>query len=256
MKNIILGSGEVANAISKNLKSEFKMYDKDEWEELKTTRNEILHITIPYTENFKEIVKFSSYVFDPDVIIIHSTIKPGTSEAITDVGDVLYSPVIGRHADNFSDSIKDFTKFFAGKEVVYEKIKDEFIFDTEYWGEDKSELEFSKIMCTSRMYYELIYMKEMEKNCEEFGFDFENCYTKWTKNYNKGIEKKHKTWTRTLYDKMIDNIPGGHCLAHNIHFINNKISDFIKKYEKDLLYKSFIEDKNKFLTEKDLKGDK
>ena len=230
--NCILGAGEVANALKGNLNGEVKLYDVGEWEGQELIDCTFLHIAIPYSDRFISICEEAEKIFSPDILIIHSTVKPGTAKKL----DCLYSPVTGRHDDDFSQNITLYKKFIAGNKSEYEQIKDQFKVSTEYWGENTSELEYAKIMSTTRMYWDLLFQKLLEKDCEKNGYDLMQVYYRWTDNYNAGIRVKHPRWERPIYTRMETDIPGGHCVHQNIPLVDNQITAFIKAYEKELIY--------------------
>jgi len=233
IKNIVLGAGQVANAIKNNLLTAPLVFDRGEWEKTHL-KSEILHVTIPYSDDFERIIIKAIYNFDPEIIIIHSTVKPGTTEKLGK--NVLFSPVLGRHSDEFSNNIQMYQKFFAGDPDCYEQVRHEFQLNSEFWGTNTGELEYSKIMSTTRMYWELLFTKSLEKDCKKNGYDFKQVHHRWTDNYNAGIRLKHPKWERTIYSMMDSDLPGGHCLRPNIHLVDNEITNYIKAYEKEILY--------------------
>jgi len=232
--NVILGYGQVGQAILANMYEKPKTYDVGQWENLEDTAINYLHICIPYTDKFLYIVEQAVKKFNPKIVVIHSTVKPGTTCMIG--LNVLYSPVLGRHADNFSENIKGYVKYFAGNENDYDEVKKQFNLKTEFWGINTSELEYAKVMSTTRMYWELYYQKIMQKDCEKYGYKFDDVYNRWTDNYNKGLVNDHPDWQRPNYDKMDTDTPGGHCLNSNIHLVDNDITKYLKAYEKGILY--------------------
>ena len=232
MKNVILGAGQIANALKANINGESIMFDKGDWEALTDIDADILHICIPYSDMFTHIVETAERVFSPTVTIVHSTVKPGTSDKLK----CLYSPVMGRHDDDFKNNVKLYRKFIAGDSGAYEVAKTVFNVTCEYWGENTTELEYSKIMSTSRMYWDLVYQKEIQRDCESLGFDFRNVYFRWTDNYNAGIRTNHPQWERPVFTKMDTEFPGGHCLKNNLDLLDNTITGMIKAWEKGIKY--------------------
>ncbi len=229
MKNCILGNGQVAGVLLDIIPSSIA-FDKREWEGLYSTGDncDCLHISIPYSDEFIKIVQQAKLIFNPDITIIHSTVKPGTSKQLS----ALYSPIIGRHGDGFTDSVLEYTKFIAGNRDEYLRILDEFP-DCELrnWGPNTDELEYAKIMSTTRMYWDLVFQKEMQNDCKKYNYDFDMVYSRWTRNYNDGIKLEHNNWRRPIYDKMETDRPGGHCLRPNIHLVDNVITKTIKDWE-------------------------
>jgi len=235
MNHVIIGRGQVGNVIKENLKSKASIHDKGEWEHLHGMNKEIgvLHICIPYTDSFVSIVCNAIDVFAPVVAIIHSTVKAGTTKEISlkcIPCKLLYSPVNGRHADNFADNAKKYTKLFSGNKHAYELIKDEFFFSTLYINDNTDQLEFSKLMCTTRMYFDLVFQHELHDECRKRGYDYHFVYDTWTRVYNQGIREEHSNWQRPIYD-YVDGLPGGHCLRQNLLLDDNAIITYLKKYE-------------------------
>ena len=94
--------------INPNLMDEkkFRRYEK-----LKTS---FLHICIPFSDNFIKNVLSLSSKFNPEVIVIHSTISPGTTGKIQCQLQipVIYSATRGVHKRMLYD-LKRYVKFFA-----------------------------------------------------------------------------------------------------------------------------------------------
>jgi len=225
-KNIILGNGQVTNAIKDHFRIPPHIYDKGEWEGLKDTECYLLHICIPYNEDFKEAVQRAKLLFHPKIVLIHGTVPPGTSKEL----GASYSPVMGRHEYNFKIDMMSYVKYFAGREQDYKEIKESINLSWEYWGDNTSELEYSKIMSTSFMYWNLIFSKLMHKDCEHEGFDFDKVYKKWNKNYNQGVRPN---WQRPIYDYDDNPIAGGHCLGNNLKLYDNFITQLLREWEKN-----------------------
>jgi hypothetical protein len=230
MNNVILGAGEVANAIKANLiEKNVHMYDKGQWEQL-SLKHRFLHVAIPYSDKFIQIVQDAKKVFNPEFVVIHSTVKPGTSKKLKAV----YSPVIGRHAHGLGNQLKAFRKFFAGVAVDAAAVMAQFDITTGYWERGTDSLEYAKIMSTTRMYFDLYFQKQIQKDCGKNGYEFEDVYTKWTRNYNKGTTVEHPEWSRPVYSFMETDFPGGHCLRPNIHLFDNKITQILREYEESI----------------------
>ena len=145
--NVILGIGEVAQALNGNLESDQIMYDVREWEDLSSRMVEFLHICIPYSDDFIGIVQKAQEIFLTDHTIIHSTVKPGTTEK---VGNAHYSPILGRHSDDFEENMGYYTKPMAGtKDDTYMRFESEYKGQLSWWGSNTDSLEFAKVMSTN-----------------------------------------------------------------------------------------------------------
>src|SRR3989344_5362217 len=88
----IIGYGEIGKAISKFYKKPL-IKDLNRDDGLKSV--EILHICIPWSDNFVEIVKKEIREIKPKLTIIHSTVSVGATKKIG--GRTVHSPVRGVH---------------------------------------------------------------------------------------------------------------------------------------------------------------
>jgi len=226
MINVILGNGQVANAIKPHIKNAIT-FDQGEWEKLPQQEDTaILHIAIPYSDQFSTIVCDAMNVFNPRHIIIHSTVKPGTSRSL----GAAYSPVLGRHANNFKKDVLRYKKLISGSNEAYEAFKRSSKFKIDYVSDNTDELEFAKVMSTGYMYWNLLYEKMIFKECNDRGYKFNNVYKKFNKNYNEGVKSD---WTRPIYTHNDDPVPGGHCLPNNIYLDDNFINAILKEWQEN-----------------------
>ncbi len=122
-KDVVIGLGEIGMPIlklvsKKNLAVGYdlnpKLYDIKQFEKLKNTETSFLHVCIPYTNKFVPNVKSLYKKFQPQAIVIHSTIEPFTTKKIQSTLSVpvIYSATRGVHKRMFSD-LKKYTKFFS-----------------------------------------------------------------------------------------------------------------------------------------------
>jgi len=122
-KNVVAGLGEIGKPISQLISKEVltidydinsKLYDIKKLQKYKKIVTEILHICIPFTENFIKNVKFLHKEFNPECIVIHSTISPFTTKKIQSELriPIIYSATRGVHQRMLND-LRKYTKFFA-----------------------------------------------------------------------------------------------------------------------------------------------
>ena len=136
MTDIILGMGEVGETLFdllKNRNFECVGIDADASKSKNYTENsmiknaEYLHICLPgELSKFVEItLDWISKFKDLKIVLVHSTVKPGTTKKIQEksIVPVLFSPVRGVHR-RFSEDIKKYTKFIASdNEQINSEIK-------------------------------------------------------------------------------------------------------------------------------------
>ena len=115
----ILGYGEVGQAIAKFYGSagspQAKIKDLNKDDGLKGV--EILHVCIPFNEKFIEVVSKEIKSIKPKLVIVHSTVAPGTTKKlISKTGNkmIAHSPVRGIHPHLYK-GIKTFVKFIGAE---------------------------------------------------------------------------------------------------------------------------------------------
>ena len=90
-KDIVAGIGEIGKPILKLLSKNnvtvgfdlnSNLMDQRKFERYKKLPTSFLHITIPVTNRFINNVLKLEKKFNPECIVIHSTIKPGTTKIL------------------------------------------------------------------------------------------------------------------------------------------------------------------------------
>ena len=122
-KDVVAGIGEIGKPILKLLSHDnivvgfdlnHDLMDDKKFERYKILKTSFLHITIPATGKFINNVLKLYKKFQPECIVIHSTIKPGITEELQGKLPipVIYSATRGVHKNMLKD-LKRYTKFFA-----------------------------------------------------------------------------------------------------------------------------------------------
>jgi len=122
-KNVVCGLGEIGKPILQLIsKHNFvvgfdineKLMNKKQFDQNKNIKTLSLHICIPFTQKFTRNVRLLYKKFQPELIVIHSTISPGTTNKLqTQLPiPIIYSATRGVHKRMLSD-LKKYTKFFA-----------------------------------------------------------------------------------------------------------------------------------------------
>ena len=242
MTDIILGMGEVGETLFHLLvdrridcigidldNSKCKNYSKNE-----IIKNpQYLHVCLP-----GELIKFTDIVIEYiekikniQAIIIHSTVKPGTTKIIQEKVSppVLFSPVRGVHR-RFLDDIKKYTKFISFDDTdIDSKIKKDLEkrFEKVDWMSTTKTAELAKILVDTTYYGWLINYAQITKMiCEKENVDFDEMW--------KFADEIHENLGNR--PKMFPGIIGGHCVIPNLDLIEYENLDIIKKinqmYEK------------------------
>lgn len=236
----ILGYGEVGRAVAKFYKSP-KIKDLERDDGLKGV--DILHICIPWSDNFVEIVKREIEKIKPQLAIIHSTISPGTTKELIlslpkELGKmVVHSPVRGTHP-NLYQGIKTFVKYIGADnkkagELAKEHLENLGIKTKVFIPSIITEI--GKLLDTS--YYGLCvaWHGEMKKICDKAGINFEKAVTDFNQTYNEGYKKlgKPNVIRPVLYPPK-GGIKG-HCVCENAEilkrYFESQALDLILRYK-------------------------
>ncbi len=240
MTDIILGMGEVGSTLFELLTERgFDCVgidvDKSKTKNLELNKNpQILHVCLP-----GESTEFENMVLEKvkenqslQAVIIHSTVKPGTTKSIQDKTDipVFYSPVRGVHS-RFLEDLKRYTKFVACDCKIDENIKLEIEnrFKKIQWMSNAKTAELAKILVDTTYYGWLINYAQMTKMiCEKEGVDFDEMW-KFSDEIQEFLGNR---------PKMFPGIIGGHCLIPNLDLIDydelktiKDLNDLFKKFK-------------------------
>ena len=242
MTDIILGMGEVGETlfdllVERNFDcigidvedSKCKNYSKNS-----TIENpEYLHVCLPgELAEFENITSnWISKLEGLKVVLVHSTVKPGTTKNIQEKSKVpvLFSPVRGVHK-RFLEDIKKYTKFISSDD---KQIDPEIKSDLEKrflkvdWMSTTKTAELAKILVDTTYYGWLINYAQITKMiCEKEGIDFDEMW--------KFADEIHENLGNR--PKMYPGIIGGHCVIPNLSLVEYENLDIIKKinemYEK------------------------
>ena len=235
MTDIILGMGEVGETLFDLLvdrKFDCIGIDLDDSKCKNYTENEIienpqyLHVCLPgELEKFTDIViEWINKIKNIQVVVIHSTVKPGTTKTIQERSSIpiLFSPVRGVHR-RFLDDIKKYTKFISSdKENIDPKIKLDLEkrFKKIDWMSTTKTAELAKILVDTTYYGWLINYAQITKMiCEKEGIDFDEMW--------KFADEIHENLGNR--PKMYPGIIGGHCVIPNLNLIEYENMEIIKK---------------------------
>ena len=242
MTDVILGMGEVGQTLFDLLvdrKFDCVGIDLDNSKCKKYSENEViknpeyLHICLPgELTGFTDIVlNWINKIKNIQVVIIHSTVKPGTTKIIQEKLSIpiLFSPVRGVHK-RFLNDIKKYTKFisFDGAEIDSKIKRDlENRFEKIDWMSTTKTAELAKILVDTTYYGWLINYAQITKMiCEKENVDFEEMW--------KFADEIHENLGNR--PKMFPGIIGGHCVIPNLDLVEYENLDIIKKinemYEK------------------------
>src|SRR3989344_6088906 len=173
MKNVlVIGLGEVGNALCQVIEDSgnYKLFKKD-IEDIRIREEiDIMHVCIPYMDDFVKVAANYIKEYNPKLVVINSTVRPGTTKSIYDKTkkNMVHSPVRGKHP-----KIKEgFESLGMKTEVMKSPMETELgkLFGTTYYG-----------LC-------IAYHQEMERICKKFNADFKQAVTRFNETYNNGCK--------------------------------------------------------------------
>lgn len=214
MRNIVLGKGEVGSSLYEVLKEKHQTFIRDiEPGADDPEVVEVMNVCFPPGPSFEETVRKYQERYKPLVTIIHSSVPVGTTRRL----NAVHSPIHGRHP-NLSEGIRTFVKYLGGTDQKKLRIARRFLRAAGIKVRKVSSpetSEFSKLQCTTRLGWEVAYMKWVEDFCRRNPLiSFEEVWS-WHKHYNKGYKRLGAGhFMRSLLKPMPGSI-GGHCVINN-----------------------------------------
>ena len=237
-KNIVVGIGEIGKPILKLLSKNSitvgfdlnrDLMDERKFEKYKKLKTSFLHITIPVTNRFINDVLKLYKKFQPECVVIHSTIKPGTTEKLQGKLPipVIYSATRGVHK-RMSNDIKRYTKFFVistnaprskWASSKYVKLMKRCGIKTKKMSKPET-LELAKIVCdTSYLGWLVNYAQLSNLIAIEHGVNYDEMWS-FSDEIHEFLGNRPK-----MYPGYI----GGHCVIPNLDLIHSDTLNLIKK---------------------------
>jgi len=188
-KDVVVGLGEIGNPLLKLLSKKLvtigydinpKLIDRKNFNKYLKLETQFLHICIPFTSKFISHIIYNFKKFNPKAIIIHSTIKPHTTDNLQKKLPIpiIYSATRGVHKRMLFD-LKRYTKFFAvdpkteksqWASLAYSKQMKKFGIKTKKMSNPLT-LELAKIICDTSYYGWLITYAQISKTIVKEYFD-------------------------------------------------------------------------------------
>ena len=225
MNHLIIGRGAVGTALYNILKKtdkSIKIVDKNP-KDMKFVN--VIHICFPYSESFETLVEEYIQQYDPKIVVIHSTVRVGTTSHIREHSgiEVLHSPVVGQH-NALEEGLLTFEKWIApaNKDIkkYFEKAGMKVI------EKSKSEIcELAKLFSTFRYGLAIARAQEEARICKQIDVPFEDVSDEFLKMYNVGYRKLGMP--NTCQPITTPGFIGGHCVMPNIDLLLSTYPDFI-----------------------------
>lgn len=229
----VLGIGEVGKAIVQIFSEKFIVFKKDlKYDKLKNSKVYALHICLPYSDNFENLVLNQISKNKPELVIVHSTVMPESTEKIfkKTKTPIVHSPIMGTHP-NLEKDIKSFVKIIGPTSKKSASLaKDHFakVGIKSQLFNSSLESEIAKLLDTSYYAWNILFNKLAWDICKKKSVDFENVYSKFNKIYNSGYKKSKPNVIRPILNYQPGPI-GGHCLIPNAQFLGKSTKSPIAK---------------------------
>ncbi len=223
-------------------------------EKFKKFRNfpiKFLHICIPFSNKFPSNIKKLYKKFNPQIIVIHSTVAPYTTQTLQKKFSipVIYSATRGVHKRMLND-IKKYTKFFALEKNSpnkrwatneFRKLLKNCNVKTEKMSTPIT-LELAKLIVDTTYYGWLINFAQLSNLvAKKYNIDYDEMW-EFSKEIHKNLGNR---------PKMFPGFIGGHCVIPNLSLINE--DDFFKIDKINNLYAKKVKN-SKSIAKKYTKG--
>ena len=238
MKSLVLGRGQVGNALFNILKRTHKdtfCYDLIDGDYDGVKDFDILHICFPYSDSFIEDVLSYANTFNPPVIVIHSSVPVGTTGKIKDEynQNIYYSPIRAQH-DDMEKELLIYVKYIAADGIINEDIAEYFrkagflVKQTS----DPETLELGKLLELKRYGVYIANAKEDEDICKQYGKNYCDVVTEFETTSNEGLIKLNKAYQCQPILYPFKDFVGGHCVVEDMEIL-------LKDIDKPLLKEAY-----------------
>ena len=245
MKQVkILGYGEIGKSVHEVYKK--AKYPNVAWKDLTGSEGpeecDILNVCFPYSDNFIDDVLLEIASSSPEMVIIHSTVAPGTTRRIAEIVSciVVHSPVIGVHP-NLANSILTFRKWISVENEQDESYKEVFDHFSLMGIHNRGVVapyeatELYKLWDTTYYGACLSVNAEARECFDKHGVSYEG-WISYLKQYNEGYKKLGMSNVVRPYFERLEMPIGKHCITPNNQILS-KVGDWItnkliKKFSK------------------------
>jgi len=220
INSIVIGYGEIGKAVAKV----FDITDYIDVPDCKmnSAQYKYMHVAIPYSEFFVDIVNKYINKLKPSLTIIHSTVAIGTIEQIN--GNVVHMPVRGRH-DKLAEGIKHYPSIVGYKSRIERKMFRRYIeglsLDVMMVLDGYRTTEAAKLLSLLQYGMNIEFARYAKKICDKNNVSYDVAIWYYTRTYNKGIESYNPNLVKTILEPPTGPI-GGHCVLPAIKILNEK----------------------------------
>lgn len=216
-RHLVIGEGEVGRALVEVLSTEPLRYivrSRDLDPPAEPIVTDVLHIAYPYLgDGFVQTVRDYAIQHAADLVIIHSTVPPGTSSR----AGAVHSPVTGRHP-NLALGIRTFVKYFGGLRAREAAAIFAALGVRTATTERATTTELGKLMATLQFGMAVALQRETYALAALTGADPDVAYRGFNELYNDGYADLDEPFRLPIIEPMPGPI-GGHCVIPNAHLL-------------------------------------
>jgi UDP-N-acetyl-D-mannosaminuronate dehydrogenase len=216
---LVVGLGEIGRPLLEILREGHDAAGRD-LEDQPFDGVHVLHLCFPYTSDFVSSAARYVSLYEPEVVVVNSTVVPGTTMEIQEKTGVptVYSPVRGKHL-RMRDELRHYRKFVAGTSAQAVALVAEHFaavgMTTQRMSSPEA-LELAKLLETTYFGVLIAWAQEMDRFADAVDADY---------------------WETTSFLEEIDFLPpvgfqpgyiGGHCIMPNLELLEQvRSSPFI-----------------------------
>jgi len=225
----ILGMGEVGSAIKKLVSPKHHVFVRElNFDQLPGHQIDVLHICIPFTPSFTKSAVATIKEVSPQLVIVDSTVKPGTTNLIYQQThtNIAHAPILGVHPHLYEYLFKFTKPLGAINPQSFRQAKKHFEdlgVKTEKF-DSPLESEMAKILGTTYYGWAILFEKWVHHLCQQQGTNFDQVYTRYNQIYNQGYQPDLPHVVRPVLTHQFGPI-GGHCVIPNSEIINTWVHD-------------------------------
>jgi UDP-N-acetyl-D-mannosaminuronate dehydrogenase len=207
---LVIGLGEVGGPLLEILRSRHQTAGRD-LDDRAFHGVQIIHLCFPFGSGFVSAASRYVSLYEPEVVVVNSTVVPGTTRAIQEKTGVpaVYSPVRGKHA-RMKEELRHYRKFVAGTSAdAVARVEDHFTavgLTTQRMSSFES-LELAKLLETTYFGVLVAWAQEMDRFAGAVKVDY---------------------WETLGFFEEVDFFPsvgfepgyiGGHCVIPNLELL-------------------------------------
>lgn len=225
MNFLIIGMGEVGQGLFKVLSSKYTTLARDKDPLIITQKIDVLHIAIPYSDQFSIHVGNYISLYKPKLTIIYSSVPIGTSEKL----GAVHSPVEGKHPA-IGLSIQNSARWIGStdekKLQLASKLWEKIVPVRTLPSADFTEA--LKLLSTTEYGINIEFARYKKKVADAIGMDYV-ATKQWNLDYNNLYQRVGMPWASKYILDAPEGPKGGHCVTPNAKLLYEQYPDEIVK---------------------------